>query len=137
MAILRFLILFSSILLADSIAIEPYTVVYHYNRDADINENNKYFGMVYRYGQFDFGVATYDNSHYTRTNAAYVGYRYELYQYNRLKIGAFAQAGYRTNYKQKFIGYGGIYGEYDKVYLKLNVNGKFTGVTFGIILFKF
>ena len=140
MAILKLILticLSFTFLTAGELAIEPYTQIYHYDRDRDSNENTKYLGLVYRYDNFDIGVATYENSHYTRSQAAYVGYRYPLYEKNDLTLGIFGLVGYRTNYEQSIIAYGGPYVEYQRVYFKVNINGKFVGATLGLILFRF
>ncbi len=132
MAILRYLTLLSVIAFGD-IAIEPLAVVKHYDSEGK-NENAKYFGLVYRYDNFDVGIASYENSHYTRTTAGYVGYRLPVWEDDKWIVGLFVQAGYRTNYNQKFIAYGGPYVEYDNFYAKVNVNTEFTGLVVGYII---
>ena len=137
MAFLRILLLSFTILAADELAIEPYTQIYHYDQSKKPNENTKYIGFIYRHNNFDFGLASYENSHYTRTQAAYVGYRYSFYKQDDLTLGVFGLIGYRTNYEQSIIVYGGPYVEWNRLYLKVNINPKFVGATIGIILLKF
>lgn len=133
--ILKSIVLLTSLVFSD-IAIEPYAKSYHFDRDKKYNENHKYIGAVYRKDSWDFGVATYINSHNNRSNDAYIGYRYLLYEDN-IKLGVFGLVGYRSGYRTKLLGYGGLYSEYEDFYIKLAINHKLTAVTLGYIIRKF
>lgn len=126
----RVLLLLSNFLWAD-FAIEPYAVSYHYDRDKDYNEEHKYVSAVYRYDNFEFGVATMENSHYERSNSVYVGYLQPIYEENDFMIGVFADVGYRTGYDQAFLLYGGVHTEYKNIYIKTVILPTFVGATIG------
>ena len=126
---IRALLLLTSFVFAD-IAVEPFGAVYHWDRDKDYNENIKYVSVAYRYEQFDIGVATFENSHYRRSNFAYVGYRHPINEY----FGVFVNAGYVTGYNNtNILGGAGVYGEYKNTYIKLTANPKYMGATVGYI----
>ncbi len=129
---IKYLLLLTSFLFAD-IAIEPFGTVYHFDREKDYNENNKYVGITYRYDQFEFGVATYENSHYERTKTAFVGYREPLYQ-EAVELGIFADIGYKDGYDNNHIlFYGGVYAEYENFYTKVAVNNNMVACTIGYV----
>ncbi len=129
---IKYLLLLTTFVFAD-IAIEPFAKTYHFDRDKDYNENHQYLGLVYRYDQFDFGVATYINSHDERTKAAYVGYRQPMYQ-DEVEVGLFADIGYKDGYDDNHVLiYGGLYIEYKDFYTKIAVNGDMIGATIGYV----
>ena len=125
---IKYLLILTSFLFAD-IAIEPWGTSYHYDRDRNYNEDNKYISITYRYDQYDFGVATFDNSHNNRSNYAYVGYRKPINKY----LGVFMSAGIITGYNYPVFGAVGVYAEYSNAYIKLSVNPRYLGTTIGYI----
>lgn len=125
---LKYILLLTSFAFAD-IAIEPFGTSYHWDRDKNRNENNKYLGVVYRYGQYDFGVATFENSHYERSNTAYIGYRQPINEH----VGIFGAVGYVTGYNYKILGAVGVYVEYENIYIKASFNHKYMGTTIGYV----
>ena len=128
-----FIILSSTVLQAD-IAIEPLGTSYHWDRDKDYNENNEYIGIVYRYDQYDFTLATFKNSRYDRSNIASVGYRHMFNE----NFGAFASVGYVTGYSNFYIfPAAGLYVEYEDFYVKLSANQWFAGIGVGYIFRTF
>ena len=107
-----------------SIAIEPFLQSYHWDRDKGYNETHKHVGLVYRYDQFELGVATMINSHDIRSNSVYIGYREKLYETEDLELGFFMDGGYRSGYHKKVLGYVGLYSEYKDFYIKVAANQK-------------
>ena len=127
------ILLLAPLLIFSDIAIEPYAASYHFDRDKDYNEDHKYIGLVYRYDQYEIGVSTFKNSHYKRTNSFYAGYRQPVYEYNDVEFGIWGDIGYQTGYNRKLLIYGGLYGEYENIYIKLAGNSKFIGATVGYV----
>ncbi len=123
-------LLLSSLVFAD-IGVEFFGTSYHFNRDKDYNENNKYLGLVYKFENFEIGTATYENSHYERSYDIYGGYRQPLYEEENTEFGIFADIGYRSGYDNHVLFYGGLYAEYMNVYAKLAGNDSMLGLVVG------
>ncbi len=128
---LKYLLLLTSFLFGD-VAVEFYGTSYHFDREKDYNENNKYVGLVYKFeNNFEVGVASYENSHYERSNDIYIGYMQPLYESEDVELGVFADGGYRGGYDSHVLFYGGLYAEYMDVYTKLAGNSKMLGLVVG------
>ena len=120
--------------LSADIGVEFFGKSYHFNRDREYNEDQKYLGLVYRPNDtnFEIGVSTFENSHYERSNAVYIGYQQPLYEADNTEFGIFADVGYQSGYDGKpMLFYGGVYGEYKNIYMKLTGTDKLIAVTFG------
>ena len=120
--------------LSADIGVEFFGTSYHFNREIDYNEEQKYFGVVWRPDDtnFEVGASTFENSYNERANALYVGYLQPLYK-EEVELGIFADVGYYLQgYEDKpIMFYGGIYGEYKNVVLKIAGTDKLIAVTVG------
>ena len=117
--------------LSADIVVQPYAQAYHWDREKDLNEKQEWVGVVYEHDNFEFGASTMINSHYERSNSFYVGYIQDVYTYDDLEVGLFADVGYRTGYDTNVLLYGGAYAEWKQLQLKVAVNTSFIAFVVG------